>query len=130
MLFCVVQLKLTYSNPNRAFKVCEMFKEWFCQFHSSIISIAKRGSKPRPLESQYVTLPTTPCWVSSMGISFSYLQSHVGDKTQFPPACWNQSEALEKEHNSGKERITIISHGPDLDRLQAKLVPGSSSSLE
>ena len=33
-VFRVVESELTYSDPNKAFKVSEIFKEWFYQFHS------------------------------------------------------------------------------------------------
>ena len=33
-VLCVVNLEPTESNSNRAFKVSQICKEWFCQFHS------------------------------------------------------------------------------------------------
>ena len=33
-VFCAAKSKLNYSNPNRVFKVSEIFNEWLYQFHS------------------------------------------------------------------------------------------------
>ena len=32
-VFCVVKSEVSCTDPNRAFKVSEMFKEWFYLFH-------------------------------------------------------------------------------------------------
>lgn len=33
-ILCAIKLELTYNHPSRAFKVSEIFKDWFYQFHS------------------------------------------------------------------------------------------------
>ena len=33
LLLCAIKSELTCSNPNRASKVSEIFKEWFCWIH-------------------------------------------------------------------------------------------------
>ena len=33
-VFCAIKLEPTYSNPNRAFKVSEIYKEYFYLIHS------------------------------------------------------------------------------------------------
>lgn len=58
-VFCVTSLELTYTDPNRAFREAELFKELFYQvppgsFHGWV------GIRPFSPESQSVVLSNTP----------------------------------------------------------------------
>ena len=51
-VFCAYKLEPTYNDPSRAFKISEIFKEWFYQFHSLLsVSMVERRIEPCSLES-------------------------------------------------------------------------------
>ena len=67
LLFYAVKSELTYNNLNRTFKVSEVFKEWFYQFHPSVIFHGRTQELNQGLQSP------SPLLYPLHWISYAYL---------------------------------------------------------
>ena len=59
ILSCAFKLLPTYGDPNKASKVCEVFKEWFTIAVLQRISLAKQVFEPMSPESESNIMSST-----------------------------------------------------------------------